>query len=310
VPWSKFRSDPDFLLPRLQLLAGALLFSTGGVAIKLSTLSGWQVAGLRGAVAAVALFAILPAARHGWTWRSWLVAVPYTATFILYTLANKETTAANAIFLQDTAPLYLLVLSPLVLRERIERLDIALLAALAIGAWLLFIGASEPVATAPRPRLGNTLAFAAGVTWALSLAGLRWLAVRHATSGEEPLTVIVAGCALSFAVAAVATFPDAPYPESDWQIRNSLIVLYLGLFQIGLAYVFVTRAMRRVPALEGSLLLLTEPVFAPIWAWLLLGEVSAALSLAGGAVILTAVAANTLLRGVSSLDPGRSTSHG
>jgi hypothetical protein len=80
---------------RLQLLLGALLFSTGGVAIKLSTLSGWQVAGLRAAVAAVVLVAILPAARRGFSWRTFVVALPYAATFILYTLANKETTALH-----------------------------------------------------------------------------------------------------------------------------------------------------------------------------------------------------------------------
>ena len=167
-------------MARLQLLAGALLFSTGGIAIKLSTLTGWQVAGLRAAVAALVIVAFLPAARRGWSVRTCLIGIPYAATFILYTLANKETTAANAIFLQDTAPLYLLLLSPLLLREPIQRWDVVLLAALAGGAWLLFAGTPEPLVTAPRPRLGNVLGLAAAVTWALSLLGMRWIAVRGA----------------------------------------------------------------------------------------------------------------------------------
>ncbi|HLF12685.1 MAG TPA: EamA family transporter, partial [Gammaproteobacteria bacterium] len=255
-------------LARIQLLLGALLFSTGGVAIKLSTLSGWQVAGLRAAVGALVMLLFLPAARRGWSLRTCLVAIPYAATFILYTLANKETTAANAIFLQDTAPLYLLLLSPLLLRESIERWDVVLLCALAGGAWLLFVSTPEPLATAPRPGLGNVLALAAGVTWALSLLGLRWIAVRNKTSGEEPLAVILAGCVLAFAAAAIAVFPALLYPVAEWQTPNWVIILYLGTFQIGLAYVFVTRAMRRVSALEASLLVLTEPVFVPLWAWL------------------------------------------
>ncbi|HLF11732.1 MAG TPA: EamA family transporter, partial [Gammaproteobacteria bacterium] len=90
------------------------------------------------------------------------------------------------------------------------------------------------------------------------------------------------------------------YPVAEWQTSNGVIILYLGAFQIGLAYVFVTRAIRRVSALEASLLLLTEPVFAPLWAWLVLAEMPSVLSFVGGAVIVAATAANTLLRGVSS----------
>jgi drug/metabolite transporter (DMT)-like permease len=169
---------------------------------------------------------------------------------------------------------------------------VALLLALAFGAWLIFAAAAEPLATAPQPGAGNVLALVSGATWALSLLGLRWIARRGIESGEEPLTVIVAGCL----IAAVASAPSAfPLPEStavDWAI-----VLYLGAFQIGLAYLFVTRGMRHVSALEASLLLLIEPVLSPLWAWLLLDETPSALALVGGAVIIAATAINTALRG-------------
>jgi drug/metabolite transporter (DMT)-like permease len=285
---------------RLQLVLGALLFSTGGVAIKWSTLTGWQAAGLRAAVAAAFMLAVLPAARRGWSARTLLVALPYAATFILYTLANKETTAANAIFLQDTAPFYLLLLSPWLLRERIERADLLLLAALLLGAVLLLAAAPAPAATAPRPALGNALALASGFAWALSLLGLRWITVRSAASGEQPLAVIVAGCVLAFAISSVALLPEPPFPAAVRTPSNVAVIVYLGVFQIGLAYVLVTRGMREVSALEASLLLLTEPVFTPIWAWLVLGETPAPLALAGGALIVGAATVNTWLRGVSS----------
>jgi drug/metabolite transporter (DMT)-like permease len=295
----------------LQLLAGALLFSTGGIAIKLSSLTGWQVAGLRAAAGALVIVACLPAARRGWSVRTCLIGVPYAATFILFVLANKETTAANAIFLQDTAPIYLLLLSPLLLREAIQRWDVVLLAALCAGAWLLFAGTPEPLVTAPRPQLGNALALSAAGTWALSLLGLRWIAVRSATTREEPLTIVVAGCVLAFAAASIAHLPDAIYPVADWRAGDWLIIGYLGTFQVGLAYVFVTRAMRVLTALEASLLLLAEPVFTPIWAYLVLAESPTPLALLGGGIIIAAVAANTLLRGVSSRShPKESTSHG
>lgn len=291
-------------MPRLELVLAALLFSTGGVAIKLATLDGLQVAGLRAATAAGVLLAFVPATRRCWSLRTWVVALPYAATFVLYTLANKETTAANAIFLQDTAPLYLLLLSPWLLRERIERWDVVLLLALAGGAALLFAGAPNPAASAPRPQLGNLFALASGVTWALSLLGLRWIAVRGAAarvaSRDEPIAVIVAACALTALAVSFVRWPEGLYPRSDWRLADWTIIAYLGAFQIGLAYVFVTRALRAVAALEASLLLLTEPVFAPLWAWLVLGETVGPLTVVGGVLIIAAAAASSLLRGVSS----------
>jgi drug/metabolite transporter (DMT)-like permease len=296
-------------LARLELLAAALLFSTGGVAIKTATLDAWQVAGLRGLVAATALVLLVPAARRGWSWRTALVGVPYAATFLLYTLANKNTTAANAIFLQDTAPLYVLLLSPWLLGERAGRGDLLFLGALAAGAALLFAGTSEPAVTAPAPRLGNVLALASGLAWALCLLGLRWLSVRSAMSGDEPLAAVVTGCLLAFAVAAAVLAPDTPYPAAEWSARNWAILGYLGVVQIGLAYIFVTRAMRRVAALEASLLLLAEPVFTPIWAWWLLGEQPSPVALAGGAIIVAATAVDAVARGVSSAHVPPKTDH-
>ena len=101
---------------RLQLVVAALLFSTGGAAIKASTLSGWQVASFRSGVAAVTLLLLVPATRRGWGWRPALVGVAYAATLILFVTANKLTTSANTIFLQATSPVYLLLLGPLFLQ--------------------------------------------------------------------------------------------------------------------------------------------------------------------------------------------------
>lgn len=278
-------------LARVYILVGALLFSTGGVAIKLSSMTGWQVAGLRCAVAALCLLVMLPATRRGFTWRTLLVGVPYAATLILFTLANKETTAANAIFLQDTAPLYLLLLGPWLLGERIARSDVAFLLALAGGAALIFTAVAEPLASAPRPALGNAFGIASGVTWALALLGMRWIAARPLSNREHPLTAIVAACGMAFVFSAFQAFPIEAARALDWWL-----VAYLGAVQIGLAYVFITRGMRDVPVLETSLLLLVEPVFSPVWAWLVLAETPPGLVLVGGVVVLGATAAHTLVR--------------
>src|SRR5207245_2631869 len=138
----------------------ALLFSSGGAAIKASSFSSWQVAAFRSGVAALVLWLVLPAARKGWTWRTMFIGVAYAATLILFVLANRLTTAANAIFLQATAPIYVLLLGPWLLHERVRRSDILYIAAVALGLALFFAGSETAVASAPDPARGNLLALA------------------------------------------------------------------------------------------------------------------------------------------------------
>jgi drug/metabolite transporter (DMT)-like permease len=270
---------------RLQLLAAAALFSTGGAAIKATDLGAWQVASFRSGIAAVALLCLVKESRRGWTWQLLPPAMAYAATLVLFVQATKLTTAANAIFLQSSAPLYLLVLGPWLLRERVRRADLALPLVVAVGMALFFVGRESPVETAPDPTRGNVLGVVSGLTWALTLTGLRWQGRRAGGSGAA---VVVAGNAIAF---LVCLGPALPVEGAGWS--DLLVLSYLGVFQIGLAYVFVTRALGHVPAFEAATLLLLEPVLNPVWAWLVHGEQVGALALTGGAVILTATLLNT-----------------
>lgn len=274
------------LVPRLQILATALLFSTGGAAIKACAFGPWQVASFRCGVAALAMAALVPAARRRWTGRDLLVAVAYAATMILYVFANKTTTAANAIFLQSTAPLYVLALAPLLLGERTRRRDLLLMAMMAAGLALCLLGGETPSATAPAPALGNLLGAAAGLTWALTIVGLRAIGRR----GGDAAPAVVAGNALAFLATLPMALPVAAARPVDW-----LLVVYLGLFQVALAYVLMTAGLRKVPAFEASLLLLLEPVLNPVWAFWLHGETPSPPALAGGALVLAAVALKSWL---------------
>ncbi len=272
-------------LNRLLLLLTALLFSTGGAAIKATQLTNWQVAGFRSAVAAVAVVVLVPEARRGWNARVLLVASAYAGTLLCFVLANKATTAANAIYLQSTAPLYVLGLSPWLLRERIRRHDALFGLVVAAGLMLFFVANETPVATAPHPLRGNILAALSGITWALTITGMRWLG-RQGKSGAT--ATVVAGNL----IAAVVALPMAlPVSRAGW--NDAAVILYLGIFQIGLAYFFMTRAIRHVPAFETATLLMLEPAINPVWAWLVHGERPAALALAGGALILGASFVNT-----------------
>ena len=278
---------------RLQVLAAALLFSTGGAAVKACALTSWQVASFRSGIAAVAMLLLLPAARKGWSLRVLPVALAYAATMILFVSGNKLTTAANTIFLQSTAPLYIMLLSPLLLGERIRRRDLAYMGALAAGMLLFFVGEHQPVRTAPDPDLGNLVAAGAGLTWAATILGLRWLG-RDDSSADQSVTAVVFGNLLACLVALPFALPVTSARPVDWAL-----VGFLGVFQIGLAYAFLTRGVRRVPALEVSLLLLLEPVLNPVWAFVVHGETPGHWAALGGAIVIVATAVNTLARGPS-----------
>ncbi len=282
---------------RLRLATAALLFSTGGAAIKAAEFDAWQIAGFRSGIAALTLLLLLPAARRGWTWRAAVVGTSYAATLVLFVLANRLTTAANTIFLQSTAPLYLLLLGPWLLRERPRRRDLMMMAAVGAGLLLFFVGAERPVATAPDPARGNLLAAFSGACWALTLVGLRWMSRRDPASGG--LGAVVIGNVIAFAGCLPLALPLGAHPVSDWST-----ILYLGSIQIGLAYVFVTSALKELPVFEASLILLLEPALNPLLTWLVHGEIPGAWALTGGAVILVATTVKAWAD--SRLDPSPS----
>jgi drug/metabolite transporter (DMT)-like permease len=279
---------------RVRILAAAALFSTGGAAIKYCSLSGLQVASFRSGVAAIALWLFLPAARRGWSWRIAPTAAAYAATLVSFVLATRLTTAADAIFLQSTAPLYLLLLGPWLLHERIRRADLLFIVAVAAGMALFFMGTESAAATAPNPPRGNLIAAASGFTYALTLIGLRWLGTRQ--PGNAGVSAVVMGNIF----ACIATLPMA-LPVVAGGTANVAIILYLGVVQIGLAYVCLTRGIRHVQAIEATTLLLLEPAMNPVFTWLVHGERPGPWALAGGALILSATLVNTLWRSRLSL---------
>jgi drug/metabolite transporter (DMT)-like permease len=214
------------------------------------------------------------------------VAAAYAATLILFVLANRLTTSANAIFLQATAPLYLLLLGPFLLHEPIRRADLFYILAIGAGLGLFFAGRDPVAATASNPPRGNLLALASGLSYALMLAGLRW----HGRRGgqDSGIATVAAGNLIAFA----AALPMA-LPLHSFSARDAAVILYLGAAQIGLAYWCLTRAIRHVPAFEATTMLQVEPAMNPVWTWLIHGERPTLWALAGGAVILAATLLNT-----------------
>ena len=273
------------MTPRAKIVAAAVLFSTGGAAIKWCAFPAWQLAAFRAAFALIAILTLLPDARRSWTWRTGIVGFAYAATTLLYVQANKHTTAASAIFLQSTSPLFILLLAPVLLGEHAARRDIAQMAAMAVGLGLFFLGSDRPSTTAPNPALGNTLAAICAVTWAFTVIGYRWLAAR----GASVAGAAASGNLMASLFALVMAQPLVAGRPVDWAV-----VAFLGIFQLGIPYLFLARAVPQVRALEVGLFLLIEPVLNPIWAWLVHGETPGPATLVGGALILGATAARVV----------------
>src|SRR6266436_5603930 len=273
------------MTPRSKIVVAAILFSTGGAAIKWCGFDGWQLAAFRAGIALATILTLIPEARRGWSWRTALVGCTYAATTLLYVQANKHTTAASAIFLQSTSPLFILLLAPVLLGEHATRRDIGQMAVMGAGLGLFLLGHDRASTTAPNPVLGNVLAAICAVTWAFTVMGYRWLAAR----GQSVAAAAVAGNLTAATIAFIMAQPLVSGRPVDWAV-----VVFLGVLQLGIPYLFLARAVPRVRALEVGLFLLIEPVLNPIWAWLVHGETPGPATLAGGALILGATAGRML----------------
>ncbi|ABS26596.1 DMT family transporter [Anaeromyxobacter sp. Fw109-5] len=262
---------------RLLILAAAVLWSTAGAAIKSSGLDAWQIAGGRSLVAGLFLLAVVRETRRLPTLRVLLVSVAYAFTVVMFVVATKLTTAANAIFIQDAAPLFVLVLSPLLLRELPTRGELLAVPVYALGLGLFFLDELSAGQVT-----GNLVALGSGVAFAFSIIGLRLL--RH----DGPAALVYGNL-----IAAAATLPLALAGPAPTPLDVGLVV-YLGVFQLGLAYLCFSRGLLHTPAVEASLLMLLEPVLNPIWTFLVAGERPGPWALAGGAVVLAATAWRTL----------------
>ncbi len=272
--------------------AAAVLWSGGGVGVKL--LPGCEartIAGVRAVFAALVMGTALLATRGARGAaaplrrpRVWGAAVSYAVMVVCFVIAAKLTTAANAILLQYTAPIYVAMVSPALLRERVRPRDLTAVAATLVGMVLFFFGELSLAG-----MTGNIIAIASGFGFAGLPVFLRLdeLARRREGLVEDPSAPLVA-MTLGNVLAAVACSSRIaaapPTTGAEWKV-----LALLGAFQIGLPYLLYARAVRALPALESSLLASIEPVLAPLWVVIATGERPSRGALIGGALIVGAV---------------------
>lgn len=270
--------------PILFVVIAALLWSTGGLFIKLTTLSAFELSFGRSLLAAVAVAYFTRREGFGLNLITGLSALIYAALLLLFVVATKETTAANAIFLQYTAPIYVLLLEPLLYKEKFRAQDLIVVAVCVGGMSLFFVGELRP-----QDVRGNLAALASGLCFAFF-----FLLQRHPKAREvNRASGVIYGNLLLAAVTAPAFFAGAGGRGAASDIA---IVAYLGIIQIGLAYTFFTLGMARgVRSLDAGIAGYIEPVLNPVWVFLVLGERPARWALIGGAIIVAAVSSHTIL---------------
>jgi len=265
----------------LAVAGAAVLWSTGGLFIKLAPMPALAVACGRSLIAGLFYLALL---RPNLRAARWTTAAAYAACIITFVSATKLTTAANAIFLQYTGPAYVLVLSPFLLDEPFRPIDGACVVLSLAGMSLFFVGQIET-----GQLLGNLLAIASGVFFALAIVLLRREA-KSASGDALPSTT------LGNLIAAAVTLPWALKAAPEMlSLKGGGVLLYLGIVQLGLAYFLFVRGVRRVPAAEASLISMLEPVLNPVWVLIGFGERPGLWAIAGGAIVIAAVVIRTLV---------------
>ncbi|HHT47675.1 MAG TPA: EamA family transporter [Firmicutes bacterium] len=269
----------------LYLVLTAVLWSTSGLLIKMVNCNPIALAGIRSFFAAILMWGYVKKPklnRSGWQWGA---AAAYAATVILFVLANKMTTSANAILLQYTAPIYVVLFARVFLGERTNRIDWVTIIVVFLGMGLFF---KEELA--PGAFWGNVVAVLSGIAFALTAVLLR------KQKGAQPVESVLLGNMIT-AVFAIPWLFQGSLPDA----KGWLVLIFMGLFQIGLSYILYSIALQHVSAIEGVLVPLIEPILNPVWVLIFTGEKPGVWALLGGVIVLAAVTTRSLLLTVRGL---------
>ena len=254
----------------LLLLSAAILWSLGGVLIKSIEWTPIAIGGSRSLIAIIVIGLVMPGVFRKISWNIFPGAVAYAGTVILFVVATKLTSAANAIFLQYTAPIYIAIISPWILRERTKPLDWLLIFVALCGVALFFV---EQLSFAGIS--GVIAALASGMSFA-------WLTVfMRRQRNESPEAIVLLGNLLTSLFALPWMFPVANIQ------CNGIWILLLGVVQLAIPYLLYSRAIKHIRALDAAIISIIEPILNPVWVILAMGERPSFWSIIGGAIVLT-----------------------
>jgi drug/metabolite transporter (DMT)-like permease len=263
----------------LFLVLTAILWSSSGLLVKIISWQPLSILSGRSILSSVVFWVFLKyPTRFNWTPLQVTGAVAYVGTQIFFIMATKLTTAANAIFLQYTLPIYIVFFGYWFLNERPQRADWISLIIIFAGLFLFFGDDLNFDGFT-----GNILAIVSGMAMALLM-----LCMRKQKDGTPANTILLGNI-----IGAVIGLPFL-FQES-YSLQNLSIIAYLGIFQIGLSFVLYSIAIKQVQALEATLILTLEPILNPLWVFLVIGETPGKLALIGGMFVIGAVTARAVV---------------
>lgn len=270
------------------LAIAALLWSSGGFLIKWVAWNPLAIAGTRSLIAAGLMYLYRRKFDFNWSPAQIGGAIAYAATVIAFVTANKLTTAANAILIQYTAPVFVALFATWFLGERTSRLDWIMIG-ITLGGMVLFFLDNLSVGN----FWGNMVALLSGITF----AGV--VVFSRKQKDGSPLESFFLGNILTGIVGLPFMLQSAPTP-TGW-----IGLILLGVFQLGISYIVYAEAMKRVTALEGILIPVIEPILNPLWVFFLLGEVPGKWAVLGGIIVVTSVTLRCILTTRPSKGSGR-----
>ena len=282
----KFNPGPIYLV------AAAILWSMAGVLTKFIPWSATSVACLRGLIAAMVQMAYSRTWKIKLTKPIILTAVCYLGETLLFTFANKMTSAGSAIVLQNTSPLYIMLMGLIVLKQKPSKLDCCVGVVIFSGILLSMIdtfrGGELP---GSNPMLGNLLALASGVFY----AGIFFTS--RLPGADSLQSTILGNLMYVFFIPLLFTDQAIMNPASTrvpaWQ--SWLAIFFMGSCQLGLSWICFSRGIKTTPSLQASFITMIEPVLNPILALILLGEAMGTLSVIGSALVIVTIVVHNVL---------------
>ena len=262
------------------LIIAALMWSLGGLFIKLVNLNPMAITGIRSLGAAVVLLIYIKKPKLYWNRYFFTGVLAYSMMVILYVISIRLTTAANAIFLEFTAPLYVVVFGYFLLNERINRFDIFAMVIIFLGMGLFFMDELSFYGF-----WGNILALLAGVCLALVTVLIR-------KEKESAFEIVFFGNALTTIICLPFIIQGfSSTTQVDW-----FIIFGLGIFQLGIPYLLYTTALKYVSALDAILVGMLEPVFNPIWVYIFIGEAMGEWAFIGAALVIIGTLGRVIIK--------------
>ena len=273
------------------LVVTAVLWSVGGLLIKSISAHPLAIAGVRSAIAVVIILIYIKKPRFTWSFPQLAAVFAYALVVITFVAANKYTTAANAILLQYTAPIYAALFGALILKEKPKLPDWITIAVTLGGMLLFFIDGLDT-----RGVWGNVLAAISGIGF-----GFFPVFMRMQKDGS-PIESVLLGNIITAVIGVPFLFTAMP-DGAGW-----LNLFILGTFQLGVSYILYSIAIKQVTALESSLITVVEPILNPIWVGLFMGEKPGIFSVIGGIIVLSAITIRCILTSIKPQTQTESTS--